>query len=161
MKILLLPLGIVLLLVSCSGKPDLSTPEKFADVVISSINAKDTARFNALFMNEEDFAYVLKHSTEPGKVKRQMAAGKARFLDEMKAGAALSYEQLTGGISGISTFQLSPFEVETNDAIDLIYGLEIQIETPDHHKKMIRIGRIVHVNKQWKAVAPIDLDEVY
>ena len=161
MKVLLLPLGIVSLLVSCSGKPDLSTPEKFANAVIGSINAKDSSKFNALFMNDEDFAYVLKHTTEGSSVKRQMAKGKPRFMDMVRTSATTSYEQIMHEISGISTFQLSPFEVETDNAIRIIYQLEMQIETPDHHKKMIRTGRLVHVDNQWKTVAPIIVGEVY
>jgi len=160
MKPLLLPLSILLLLViSCSGKADLSTPEKFVDSLILSINNKDTAMFNSLFLDGTDYDYLVK------EVKRKdpsqnFPVEKAMLLSSIREMSKSSYESLTSELTTISTFQLNRFEINEDD-VKSVSGITLEIQTPENHKKQITIRRLILVDKQWKAVAEVGVEETY
>lgn len=160
-KILLLPfLG--LLIYACSGKSDLSTPEKFTDQLVAAINDKDTSLFNDLFAHGSDYDEILKTAKFETPGDEQMAQQhKARMLADLVTQQTTSYKAVTDEIKKVATFQLNLYEIEENEGYKMIRNLEIEVETPEHHKKVIRIPMLLQCGTKWKSFGPINPDEQY
>ncbi len=150
------------LLCACSGKSDLSTPEKFTDQLVAAINDRDTVLFNDLYVKNDDMNELMKKGKSQAPQLTQMEEeAKNRMLQDVVSEQETSYGNLAEDITKISTFQLNLYEIENDEGVSRIRNLEVEIETPEHKKKIIRIPLLVKCGTKWKSFGPITSDDVY
>ncbi len=157
----LLPIFILLLLV-CSCKNDLSTPEKFTEQLVEAINDRDTAMFNELFATRADLDETDKIvKGNRNKLYALDDEDKNQILNKLNNKKPESYEDLTNAISKISTFQLNPYDVQTPSRFKVVANMEVEIVTPEGKKKIIRVYRLLKCGTKWKSIRGISVEDFY
>jgi len=160
MKSLYLLPFLLVAIYSCNTKPNLKTPEKFVDGLISSINSQDSAKFNALYMNEADIDILIKTSKSTDLISK-LQSEKKIILDVIRQSRTESFAAVKEKITAIQTWELSPYEIESENGTERIQNLEFEIETPDGHKKLLVIRELLKIGNQWKATSYINAEELF
>lgn len=152
---LLLPL--IVLLIACSGDPDLSTPEQFVDELVTSINEHDTVLLHKLFANEEDLqAYQTNNGTKQlHPIDKSSRKGHLNYLDDKRAE---SYKELSA-ISEITSFKIDPYSTKRFRGQVSINHLTVIVKTPQNEEIPIVIGSLRLCKDKWKASGPIYPDK--
>ena len=163
MKICLLLPVLVTLLFACKGKSDLTTPEKFVDQLVAAINDRDTALFNDLYVNKSELEELFKQRDKKQALSPEDQQDRDRMLNDLKIQQQEAYENLTKEISKVSTFQINLYEIDDNNEMGItsIHSMDIEIETPDHKKKIISLRQLIKCGDKWKTPSRISVDEAY
>ena len=113
--------------------------------------------FRSLHIDGDDFDQLVKQPAN----QYHLPAQKADYLAEVDRLSASEYAAITEAISGISTFQLNPFEKAEGGSHEFIHRIEFEIQTPDHHQKKIVLHELIFVKDHWKAGGGIVIEEIY